>query len=271
VIAWWCCGTLCGAGVALGVVPSFGSRVFTMFRRVRSSVEGRVGRLTLHTSEADLAICERHVNELVTHKLLYSILGGITGAVASATFSVSASSAPSAAIPIGLICAAVGFVIPDASLRAEAKRRRRDFVHSFSGFLDLVNVLLAGGAGLETALIAAAEAGDGPAFVRLRTALLRSRTVHRSPWDELHDMGVRLGLDQVVEVAGSLQLAGEHGARVRSSLSARADALRFRQMTEIEAAAHSSTERMGLPMVMLFIGFLVLIGYPAITHVIGGL
>jgi hypothetical protein len=42
-------------------------------------------------------------------------------------------------------------------------------------------------------------------------------------------------------------------------------------MSEIEATANSSTERMGLPMVMLFLGFLVLIGYPAVTYVIGGL
>jgi Flp pilus assembly protein TadB len=144
-------------------------------------------------------------------------------------------------------------------------------VHSFSGFLDLVNVLLAGGAGLETALVAAADAGDGPAFESLRAALVKAQTAHRSPWAELHDLGNRLGIDQIIEVAGSLQLAGEHGARVRTSLAARADSLRFRQMTEIEASANAATERMGLPMVMLFVGFLVLIGYPAVTHVIGGL
>jgi hypothetical protein len=42
-------------------------------------------------------------------------------------------------------------------------------------------------------------------------------------------------------------------------------------MSEIEAAANSSTERMGMPMVLLFLAFIVLIGYPAVTLIVGGL
>jgi hypothetical protein len=84
-------------------------------------------------------------------------------------------------------------------------------------------------------------------------------------------LGERFNLTQVVEVAGSVQLAGEHGARIRSSLSAKAESLRHRQMSEIEAAANSSTERMGVPMVLLFLAFIVLIGYPAVTLIVGGL
>jgi hypothetical protein len=42
-------------------------------------------------------------------------------------------------------------------------------------------------------------------------------------------------------------------------------------MSEVEASANAATERMGLPMVLLFIAFIVLIGYPAVTLVIGGL
>jgi len=84
-------------------------------------------------------------------------------------------------------------------------------------------------------------------------------------------LGEMYSLPQIKEIAGSIQLSGEHGARIRTSLAARAESLRYRQMSEVESSANSATERMGLPMVLLFISFIVLIGYPAVSQVIGGL
>ena len=162
----------------------------------------------------------------------------------------------------------MGFFWPDSQVRAKAKTRRQDFLHAFSSYLDLVNVLLAGGAGTETALIAAAEAGDGWSFAEIRSALTRARSSRRSPWVELATLGTTYNIAELAEVAGSVQLAGEHGARIRLSLSARADSLRNRHMGEIEAEAQSATERMGIPMVLLFIAFIALIGYPAINLVV---
>ena len=164
--------------------------------------------------------------------------------------------------------AAVGFFLPDSQIRSKAKTRRQDFLHAFSSYLDLVNVLLAGGAGTETALIAAAEAGDGWSFAEIRSALTRARSSRRSPWAELANLGTTYNIAEISEVAGSVQLAGEHGARIRLSLSARADSLRNRHMGEIEAEAQSATERMGIPMVLLFIAFIALIGYPAANLVL---
>ncbi|MEO8162739.1 MAG: type II secretion system F family protein, partial [Ilumatobacteraceae bacterium] len=165
----------------------------------------------------------------------------------------------------------MGFVLPDQMLRSSANSRRRNFLHAFSSYLDLTNVLLAGGAGTETALVAAADAGDGWAFDEIRHALIRARSGRRSPWTELATLGQRFNLPEVIEVAGSVQLAGEHGARIRLSLTAKADSLRYRQMGDIEAQALAATERMGIPMVLLFISFIALIGFPAVTTVVGGL
>jgi hypothetical protein len=88
---------------------------------------------------------------------------------------------------------------------------------------------------------------------------------------ELARLGELYSLVQIQEIAGSIQLAGEHGARIRSSLAARAESLRYQQMSEVESSANAATERMGMPMVLLFVSFIVLIGYPAVTLVIGGL
>ncbi len=162
-----------------------------------------------------------------------------------------------------------GFVVPDLVLRSQAERRRRQFRFAMSSYLDLVNVLLAGGAGVETALEATADAGDGWVFAELRTALTRARTMRRSPWAALAELGEQLGVDELVELAASLQLAGEEGARIRASLSAKAAALRGRQLAEIEAEAHSASERMGVPTVAMFAAFLALLAYPAVQQIAG--
>ena len=168
----------------------------------------------------------------------------------------------------GFIGCAAGFVLPDMLLKSHAATRRRSFEHALSSYVDLVNVLLAGGAGVESALEAAAEAGDGPTFQELRSALVRSRTMRRSHWDVFAELGDALGVEPLSELAASMQLAGEQGARVRLSLAAKAASLRARQMGQIEAAAESASERMGLPVAAMFLGFLVFLGYPAIQQII---
>ena len=163
--------------------------------------------------------------------------------------------------------AAAGFVWPDLRVREDAARRRQAFRHALSAYLDLVNVILAGGGGLDSALHAAAEAGDGPAFAELRHALARARLTNRSPWDVFAELGARLDVHELRELAASVSLAGSHGARIRSSLAAKADALRGHQQAEIEAQAESATERMTIPVAVLLFGFLVFIAYPALVQI----
>jgi len=257
------CGAVAGGGAALVLVPSVGAtlrlRTREAVRRSRVVANDRATRL--HAT--DLAIVGWTPTDLVVRQLL----GVIVAAISSAVFT-SALSDGVLVFGAALIGGLVGFVSPSVLLRSRAKARRRSFVHAFSAYLDLVNVLLAGGAGIETALIAAAEAGDGWAFNTLRGSLLRARLARRSPWNELRALGMRWGMNEVVEVAGSMNLSGDHGARIRSSLAARADSMRARQVAEIEALAQSATERMGLPMMLLFVGFMVLLGYPALQTMV---
>ena len=88
-------------------------------------------------------------------------------------------------------------------------------------------------------------------------------------WTAFGDLGKRLGVPELQRVASSMQLAGEQGSRVRASLATQAEGLRARQIAEIEASAQSATERMGIPTVLLFVGFIALLGYPALNLVIG--
>lgn len=161
-----------------------------------------------------------------------------------------------------------------AALRMEkfdkaAERARQTFSYALSSYLDLASVLLAGGSGTETALIAAARTGDSWAFRLISDAIENARIERRPMWAALADLGRSLGVVDLERVAGSMQLAGEQGARVRLSLATQAEALRSRQVSEIEASAQAATERMGVPTVLLFVGFIALLGYPALDLIVG--
>ncbi len=265
-------GALCGAGVFLLAFPKVFGRLMKNLSRWLPTVQRQLKQRTSERHRSDLALTERIAEDMVVQKLVGVVAGAAMPAILFSLLSVLGVAVDNTfAMFCSIACALTGFVLPDQRLKAEARRRRQSFLHAFSSFLDLTNVLLAGGAGTETALMAAADAGDGWAFGQLRNALVRARSARTSPWNELAALGERFNLTHVTEVAGSVQLAGEHGARIRSSLSAKAESLRHRQMSEIEAAANSATERMGVPMVLLFLAFIMLIGYPAVTLVLGGL
>lgn len=103
----------------------------------------------------------------------------------------------------------------------------------------------------------------------IREALETARATRIPMWRVFGELGRRLGVVDLERLSGSMQLAGEQGAKVRLSLSTQADALRTRQIAEIEAQAQAATERMGIPTVLLFVGFIALLGYPALDLVVG--
>jgi len=177
-------------------------------------------------------------------------------------------------IVVILLCIAVPYIswqVPVKQVATASRVRRSDMDLAVAVYLDLVNVLLAGGAGVETAMLAAAGAGDGFSFEQIRLALVRAQSSRGSYWDSLRELGERTGVESLEDVAHSVQLAGEHGARIRQSLAAKATALRSKNLARIEHEAEQRTEHMGLPIVLLFLGFIMLVGYPAFVGTLGAL
>jgi Flp pilus assembly protein TadB len=172
---------------------------------------------------------------------------------------------------VSLLLASAGFLAPALSVRTEAARRRRDFRHALGAFLDLVVIGLAGGAGVDAALSDAAATGTGWAFTQIRQAIESARLTRVAAWVTLGRLGRELAIDELTELSDSVCLAGTEGARIRASLEAKAAALRARQLNDAEGRAAAATERMGMPVVLLFTGFLIFVGYPAIAQVMTGL
>jgi tight adherence protein C len=230
------------------------------------------GRWLIPTSvRRDLAILGRSPDRHLAEKITLALVGLLFAPAVAALLLLGGAHVP-LVVPLwaSLLFMVAGFFAPDLGIRAEANRRRRDFRHALSSFLDLVVVALAGGGGVETALADAAGVGSGWAFAYLSGALDQARLARQTPWAALGQLGQELGVDELSELAASVALAGTEGAKVRASLAAKATSLRTHELAEAETADQAATERMSLPVVLLFAGFLVFLGYPAVEKVLTG-
>ena len=220
----------------------------------------------------DLAVLDRSAERHLAEKVTLALTGLLLVPALAALAALDGSHVP-LALPVGgaLVLGVLGFVVPDLGIHADANRRRRDFRHALSSFLDLVVVALAGGGGVESALADAASIGAGWPFAYLRRALGQARLAREAPWTALGRLGEQLGVGELSELAASVALAGTEGAKVRASLAAKATSLRTHQLAEAETADQAASERMSLPVVLLFAGFLLFIGFPAVERVLHSL
>lgn len=268
---------LAGGGIGVGLVVIRHSLWPTQrpggMTRVLSQVEVVVSWLMTKSRvvDADLQVTQRSLATVTLERLLICLAGLFLPLVMIIVTSLGGVQLPG---PLMLIVAGIGAVVgyqvPHWQLQNRAALARRRFRTSLSAYLDLVSIMLAGGAGIETALFAASRIGDGPAFARIAHALDVSRTSRQSPWDALATLGSSVGVSELPDLAATVRLGGEQGARMTASLVAKASSMRSKQLAEVEAQANAATEKMGLPMVMLFVGFLILLGYPAMHLINAG-
>lgn len=180
------------------------------------------------------------------------------------------SVSPILALLVAVAGTILGFFSPDLPLGERVAKRQQAFRHALSSYLDLVTIILAGGGGIESALEGAADAGDGWAFGEIRGALRRAQLTRRTPWELFDELGDELGINELRELAASVALAGGHGAKVKQSLIAKADAMRAAQAAEIETNAEVQTEKMIAPVVVLVMGLVLFIGYGAVDRISTG-
>jgi Flp pilus assembly protein TadB len=290
---------LLGAGTGVGVIalisglipsrPALADALAHLHRPRAGQIElsdggllvGLVGRPIARSSAGsqlvpriapDLRATSQSADALIARQTLCA-LAGLLWAPATATLMIAGGVSVSLILPvwISLVFAAAGALLPLLSLKMTAAERRRAFRHALGCFLDLVAVRLAGGAGIESALELSAASGQGWAFSELRQALSEARLMGEPPWAGLDRLGSQLQISELNELAASVALAGDEGARVRGSIAAKARAIRIRGLADAESVAQAASERMSLPIVLLMVGFVIFLGYPAVNQVLTGL
>jgi hypothetical protein len=219
---------------------------------------------------ADLGIAGRSLETHLATSLVGALVGFVVPVVMLLPVSVVTGSLPGV-VPVwlSLVGAAIGALLPTAQLRAVAADRRRDFRHVVSSFLDLVAMNLAGGRGVPEALSSAAGISDGWAFVRIRDTLETARLQGITPWAALGELGEEVSIDELRDLSAALALVAEDGAKVRDSLVARAVSMRRRELADTEGRAQARSQSMLMAQMLLCVGFLLFLTYPAVARVIG--
>jgi tight adherence protein C len=213
------------------------------------------------------------INRSLEQHLALTVLGGTIGvtlplvlaSVLASLFTSIPLSTPLWAAGIGLL---IGVLLPSARVIARADVRRRDFRHVVGSFLDLVALNLAGGRGVPEALTSAARISDGWAMVRLRDTLDAARLHGETPWAALGRLGAQTGVVQLRDLSAALELVADDGAKVRESLTARAASLRRRELADAESRAQARSQSMLVAQLLLAVGFLIFLIYPAVTRVL---
>lgn len=230
--------------------------------RLEAGVERR--GLALGRTRADLAVLDRPLGQHLATKVLFAV-GALVWMplmwTALGLFGIPLP--PAAPLVLTVVLAGAAFFLPDLQLRSDAEQRRKDFLHVLGSYLDLVAMNLAGGRGLPEALVASATVGDHWALVRIRQALLGARLEGLTPWEAMGRLGQEAEIEELRDLAGALTLAGDEGAKIRSSLTARAESLRRKELADAEGRAGERSQSMLIAQMLICASFLVFLAYPA--------
>ena len=219
---------------------------------------------------SDLSVLGRSLERHLVTSLLLGLLG--FGAPLLITALGTLAGRPMGSLPL-LACLVLGAAmaaLPTVRLRSRAAQARRDFRHVVGSFLDLVSMSLGAGRGVPEALDAASTLSDDPAMARIRDALAAARLRGETPWAAMGRLGTTLRIDELRDLSAALALVAEDGAKIRESLSARATSMRRRELADAEGRAGENSESMLVAQLVIAIGFIVFLVYPALSGIMGG-
>jgi len=220
---------------------------------------------------ADLAVLGRTPARHTLDKLGYAAVFALFAAVPMIVLPAFDIAVTPVAVPLLVGAAALaGWAYPGVELRSRALQARRSWAQTLTVYVDIVGISLAGGAGVEDALMVAARAGSGSQFAELADALRVAQTRRQRLWDAIEELGARGDIPALRELAAAVELAAESGSRIRETLMAKAAAMRIRQLTEVEADAQKASETMGIAPALMAVAAVVLIGYPAVARFFEG-
>lgn len=247
---------------------SEGVRQAEVLERLGTRVADRLARsgIQLPQVKADLAICKRSLEQHLAKTVVTAAVGLVAPSVLSLAAAAVGLPVP---LPVPILLGAllaVGLVVAaNSDLHKQAETHREELRRSLSMFLDVVAMALAGGRGVPEALPSAAAIGSGWTFELLEETLHRARLKGVSTWDALDELGQRFGMQELRDLSSSVRQVADDGAKIRSSLTARAATLRERRLTETEGKQQQASESMRYAQLGAVIAFLLYLIYPMLA------
>ena len=205
-------------------------------------------------------------------KLSFALLFGGLAAAPVLLFPLLGSGvAPTPTIFGVLLLVAVGWLVPDVVVRSRATATHHAWAQALTVYVDIVGISLAGGAGVEDALMVAAGAGSGPHFEGARC--LRSGRPR-------HAGGEACGTPSTSSAGPAGHRRPPRSWPRRWSWPAESGSTDPRDTRRPRRAAHahpaadrgrgrgaaSRPETMGIAPALMAVAAVVLIGYPAVAR-----
>jgi tight adherence protein C len=224
----------------------------------------------LGATEQDLAILGRSRAQLALTKIGWAMGGALLPAVFAAILAAGGVRLPFA-VPVAasLVLALLAWVNPSRQVAEDAEKARTEFRAALAAFLSLVGLERKARGSPTEALEEASRVSGARPFVMIHAEVLRAELENQQPWDALRDLGRRIGVDELVNLADIVSTAAD-GAAIFDTLMAEARSMRHADVTAQQTQAALANERLTLPTVCLFVCFGALLVYPAAVRLVGG-
>jgi hypothetical protein len=225
-----------------------------------------LARRYLGAASQDLNIVGMSGAELAGRKAALAVGGLLGPPVLFAVLLVAGVDVP-ALLPAGLSVGlgALGWAIPSRQVGDRAARAREEFLAALTAFLALVGLERAARGSPTEALEEASRISGAWPFVMIHAELLRAELAGQPPWDGLRELGGRIGVEQLTNLADIVAAAAD-GAAVFETLLAEARNLRNAELSDQQAKAGVAGEQLTLPAIVIATGFIMLVLYPALTR-----
>ncbi len=218
---------------------------------------------------ADLMLTGRGFDAFIGRKILLGAGTFLAGILLGGylQYGLGFSFPPGSTVLAAAVLGVAFFFTPDGDVRKEARRRRAQFTEDLSVFLELVALEMAGYAAPEAAVPQAASRGGTWSMMLVRDTLLRARLSGQDSWDALGQLGQRIGVKDLQDLAALIKNVSDDGAQVRQTLSARAASMRRARLAAEQGRADERTQSMRLAQLLIAAGFALFLLYPAIVSI----
>lgn len=169
-----------------------------------------------------------------------------------------------------LLCAAIGYYLPNGVLSHAVEARQREIFESFPDALDLLTVCVEAGLSLDSALAKVAQEIHVKSQVlsdELQLVLLETRA-GLSKDKALRNLAMRTGVEDVDTLVGMLIQAERFGTSMAESLRVHSDTLRTKRRMRAEEAAAKIALKLLFPLIFfIFPTLLVVLMGPAMIQI----
>jgi tight adherence protein C len=157
------------------------------------------------------------------------------------------------------ITTGVGVFAVDLTLLSMAGQRRRQIDRSLPTFVDLLQLCLGAGMGLDGAIATVADRLPGPLSQEFGRYLVEVQELGRSRSEALLGMARDVGSSELQIMVESIVQASESGAGLLTLVASQARLLRQERRRQAEAQAQQAAIRMIIPMTLFVLPSLLLI------------